>query len=453
MMRILLQDCGLIHGDFSEYNLLYHEGKICVIDVSQSVELSHPLSLEFLRKDISNINDFFGRRGVYTLHKMDVFSFITADPAQDYRDDRDQFPGVPGQTDEELQVLRRERRWKKWRADLDALILSQFRREQGVDENNSAEQQREVEEAVFMRSFIPTRLDDIANPMQEMKRLQSGQRENVFSSAISTMLAQTTIGAVGPAHLAARDDDGTFADYDEEDEEDDDNLAKLALYEEAEALAAIDENGEEDDEEEEDEDLQRLMALLKPPTASAPMAHDRSAPISHEPGTLVATVLANVRNALTHKVPLRVSSMELLRQWKRPAGATLSHAHDNDDEDAEEDGRDEAIETPKLVAVAAHGEPEAMAAGDSDSEEEEDDDEDDDGDEDEDDGDEDGDYDDRDGKYRRQLPSRDNPEERQKAKEARKEAAKAQKEARKLKRQTTKIPKHVKKRATTRNKK
>lgn len=449
MMRILLQDCGLIHGDFSEYNLLYHEGKICVIDVSQSVELSHPLSLEFLRKDISNINDFFGRRGVYTLHKMDVFSFVTADPAQDYRDDREQFPGVSGQSDEELQVLRRERRWKKWRADLDALILSQFRREQGVDENDSAEQQREVEEAVFMRSFIPTRLDDIPNPMQEMKRLQSGQRENVFSSAISTMLAHTTIGAVGPAHLAP-DGDAAFADYDDEEEEDDDdNLAKLALYEEAEALAAIDENGEEDDEEE-DEELQRLLALLKPPATSTPVANDRLAPpFAREPGSLVATVLANVRNALTHKVPLRMSSMELLRQWKRPADAAATDADEDVDDDDDEDDAAEATETPKLIAVAASGEPEASAAAAvSDSDDDDDDEEDEDGDE-----DEDSEYDERDGKYRRQLPSHASPEERQKAKEARKEAAKAQKEARKLKRQTAKIPKHVKKRATTRNKK
>lgn len=446
MMRILLQDCGLIHGDFSEYNLLYHEGKICVIDVSQSVELSHPLSLEFLRKDISNINDFFGRRGVYTLHKMDVFSFVTADPAQDYRDDREQFPGASGQSDEELQVLRRERRWKKWRADLDALILSQFRREQGVDENDSAEQQREVEEAVFMRSFIPTRLDDIANPMQEMKRLQSGQRENVFSSAISTMLAHTTIGAVGPAHLTTRDGDAAFADYDDDEEEDDDdNLAKLALYEEAEALAAIDENGEED--EEEDEELQRLMALLKPPATSAPVANDKLAPFASEPGSLVATVLANVRNALTHKVPLRMSSMELLRQWKRPADAAATDA-DKDVDDDDDDDAGEATETPKLIAVAASGEPKASTASESDDDEDDDEDDDDD-----DEDDDDSEYDERDGKYRRQLPSHDSPEERQKAKEARKEAAKAQKEARKLKRQTTKIPKHVKKRATTRNKK
>jgi RIO kinase 1 len=40
----------LVHGDFSDYNILYHKGKLYIIDVSQSVEHDHPHALEFLRK-------------------------------------------------------------------------------------------------------------------------------------------------------------------------------------------------------------------------------------------------------------------------------------------------------------------------------------------------------------------------------------------------------------------
>lgn len=45
----------LIHGDFSEYNLLYYNNKIFVIDVSQAVPISSPYSSDLLERDISNI--------------------------------------------------------------------------------------------------------------------------------------------------------------------------------------------------------------------------------------------------------------------------------------------------------------------------------------------------------------------------------------------------------------
>ena len=54
--------CKLVHGDFSEYNLLWFENEIVVIDVSQSVEWDHPRATEFLRKDCANVRDFFSRK-------------------------------------------------------------------------------------------------------------------------------------------------------------------------------------------------------------------------------------------------------------------------------------------------------------------------------------------------------------------------------------------------------
>jgi RIO kinase 1 len=40
MMRHLYQECKLVHGDLSEYNLLYYKGQIYMIDVSFSVNKS-----------------------------------------------------------------------------------------------------------------------------------------------------------------------------------------------------------------------------------------------------------------------------------------------------------------------------------------------------------------------------------------------------------------------------
>lgn len=81
-VRRLYHRCRLVHGDLSEYNLLYHRGRAFVIDVSQSVEHDHPHALEFLRKDIANVNDFFRKKGVNVLTVKELFDFVV-DPRID----------------------------------------------------------------------------------------------------------------------------------------------------------------------------------------------------------------------------------------------------------------------------------------------------------------------------------------------------------------------------------
>ena len=76
-MRILYQTCRLVHADLSEYNVLYHEGKQWMIDVSQAVEHDHPRSLEFLRMDVKNVSDFFRSRNVETLSEGKAYAFVT----------------------------------------------------------------------------------------------------------------------------------------------------------------------------------------------------------------------------------------------------------------------------------------------------------------------------------------------------------------------------------------
>ncbi|KAG4304669.1 hypothetical protein PORY_002062 [Pneumocystis oryctolagi] len=78
-IRIMYQVCHLVHADLSEYNILYHSKTLYIIDVSQSVEHNHPRSLEFLRMDISNVNDFFRKNGVTCLNERTIFDFIISD--------------------------------------------------------------------------------------------------------------------------------------------------------------------------------------------------------------------------------------------------------------------------------------------------------------------------------------------------------------------------------------
>lgn len=67
----------LVHGDLSEYNILYHERQVYIIDVSQSVDLDHPKALEFLREDCKHVNDFFRRVGVAVLSVRELFEWVT----------------------------------------------------------------------------------------------------------------------------------------------------------------------------------------------------------------------------------------------------------------------------------------------------------------------------------------------------------------------------------------
>ena len=52
---------GLVHADYSEFNLLLLDGRLYVIDVAQAVVLDHPNALDFLRHDVENIYRFFAR--------------------------------------------------------------------------------------------------------------------------------------------------------------------------------------------------------------------------------------------------------------------------------------------------------------------------------------------------------------------------------------------------------
>uniref|UniRef100_A0A915HNR9 non-specific serine/threonine protein kinase n=1 Tax=Romanomermis culicivorax TaxID=13658 RepID=A0A915HNR9_ROMCU len=63
-LTLMYNECKLVHGDFSEFNILYHKGDCYIIDVAQSMDLSHPKSLMFLARDCRNIIQFFGKSGL-----------------------------------------------------------------------------------------------------------------------------------------------------------------------------------------------------------------------------------------------------------------------------------------------------------------------------------------------------------------------------------------------------
>jgi RIO kinase 1 len=61
-----LLKAGLVHGDLSAYNILYHE-KPVLIDFSQATTLKNKLALDMLKRDVENINSYFAKIGIKTI--------------------------------------------------------------------------------------------------------------------------------------------------------------------------------------------------------------------------------------------------------------------------------------------------------------------------------------------------------------------------------------------------
>ena len=149
ILRVLYQTCRLVHADLSEYNLLYHQEKLYVIDVSQSVEHDHPHALEFLRADCKNATDFFARQGVTTLSLRQLFDFIT--------DISPTFPA--GEQQDTLLSELLEKRAQHTETDADAIA-----------------------EEVFQQIYIPRTLDEIVHVEQEVEKFSGGNSDEVGSA-------------------------------------------------------------------------------------------------------------------------------------------------------------------------------------------------------------------------------------------------------------------------------
>jgi RIO kinase 1 len=54
----------LVHGDISAYNVLIYENQPYIIDLGQGVLIEHPNALEFLKRDIHNVVNYFKKFGI-----------------------------------------------------------------------------------------------------------------------------------------------------------------------------------------------------------------------------------------------------------------------------------------------------------------------------------------------------------------------------------------------------
>ena len=74
---------GLVHGDFSEYNLLNLGDELAIIDVAQAVLTHHPMARELIERDARNIAHYFRRQGLKVTPEATLARIRPAKPADD----------------------------------------------------------------------------------------------------------------------------------------------------------------------------------------------------------------------------------------------------------------------------------------------------------------------------------------------------------------------------------
>ena len=217
-VRRMFHVCKLVHADLSEYNILYHEEHLWIIDVSQSVEHDHPAAFDFLRKDIKNMEDFFGRLGVRCLGLRRCFDFVTK--AKLCEDD--------GTSDEDV--------LKKWLEEETTDICEAESRKgvnlegtHGIDLKPQNSEDSQHEDSVFLRSFIPRTLNEVYDPERDVEKVRRGDADGLIYAETIGLVSQSRVDPADDREKTKNKDNGdrptAIESKDEETEEEqvDDN--------------------------------------------------------------------------------------------------------------------------------------------------------------------------------------------------------------------------------------
>jgi len=193
IVRKMFQECKLVHADLSEYNILYHQSRLFIIDVGQSVEQDHPSAFDFLRSDLRNVEEFFGRRGVSTIGVRHSFEFVIGD--------------WPEGDDKEA-----------W---LDRLMEETRTRRKDESCSDQLEDEK-FDEKIFMRSYIPRTLNDVYDPERDVDMITQGRGQSLIYSDIIGVVG--AVEGLKKVHISApiesikeQDPDEAAHDTDEDD--------------------------------------------------------------------------------------------------------------------------------------------------------------------------------------------------------------------------------------------
>lgn len=197
LMQKMYKVCKLVHADLSEYNILYHEKKLFIIDVSQSVEHDHPRSLEFLRMDIKNVSDFFRRKGVQVLSEQAIFGFVTSS----------------GPYNEAIEVT------------IQALYDKNEQNEDGgvtLEQAEEAAAQQEVDNEVFRNQYIPQTLEQVYDIERDAEEISKGGQDSlVYKNLLADKIVPTESSSLN-GDVAPSRSEGVSGDENEDSSSDSD---------------------------------------------------------------------------------------------------------------------------------------------------------------------------------------------------------------------------------------
>ena len=77
LLSDLFKKAKLVHGDFSEYNIFKTKNGLKLFDLGSAVDITHPNTMNFLKRDINNITNFFVKRGLTVENPADILERIT----------------------------------------------------------------------------------------------------------------------------------------------------------------------------------------------------------------------------------------------------------------------------------------------------------------------------------------------------------------------------------------
>ncbi|XP_026847939.1 serine/threonine-protein kinase RIO1 [Drosophila persimilis] len=159
MWRIYNQ-CRLVHADLSEFNILMQDGQLVIIDVSQAVEHDHPHAFDFLRKDCTNISEFFRKKSVATMTVKELFDFITDQTI----------------TEENMEQCLESISERIKDRDFDAITA-----------------QERIDEAVWQNTYIPKRLDEVRHFERDVAKAKQGVQQNLIYGKITGLTSDLDV--------------------------------------------------------------------------------------------------------------------------------------------------------------------------------------------------------------------------------------------------------------------
>jgi len=191
-IRRMYHECKLVHADLSEYNILYHDSHLYVIDVSQSVEHDHPSAFDFLRSDIKNAEEFFGRFGVNCLGLRRCFEFVT----------REKLGGQLESNDADI--------FKQWLSEKTPEPVDET---SVTDKTSDAPGASAHEDSVFMQSYIPRTLNEVYDPERDVELLAKGDGKTlIYADTIGLVDSSKRSNESVPQHVHFEVDDGSGTD-------------------------------------------------------------------------------------------------------------------------------------------------------------------------------------------------------------------------------------------------